>query len=337
MNRDPVRQRLGWVDALRGLAVVGMIWVHCANTFLEQRLQQTAAYAWASYFHGLIAPTFFWLAGWVRGVAVRRDGSVRALLPAVKRLGLIFVLGHLLHIPWTEWMRGDFSVGSWRIFLQADVLQCLALSGLLLLAIERFGRFAWVVALTLLVVVLWLTDVLKEVQTGWLVVDAYLNRQQGSLFPLFPWVGFALAGFLFAKWRPEPRALFLAGVVVVVVIWSFMGEYTTASFFVERLAWVLAFAGASWMVELHLGTSAWPQWLLLVGRRSLSAYVTHMLLIYVVPLGGYGPLSALLGMNQSLRSVMGWFILILLLSLSLLMLVERRKSRLDTAAARALQ
>jgi len=337
MKTESATVRLAWVDALRGLAVAGMVWTHCANTFLDERLQQTEAYAWASYFHGLIAPTFFWLAGWVRGVARVDGGAGKSVWPSVKRVGLIFLLGHLLHIPWTEWGRGDFSASTWRTFLQADVLQCLALSSLLLLALERMGRLAMAGAILLLVVVLWLTDLLKEVQTGWQWVDAYLNRQQGSLFPLFPWAGFALAGFICGRVRPQPRLLFASGAITVALMWTVTGAHSTVSFFIERLAWVLAFAGASWLLELRLGKALWPRWLLLTGRRSLSAYVIHMLLIYAVPLGGAAPLSVVLGMNQSFPAVLVWFAVVFSFTLGAVALMEWRKTRLDTAAARALQ
>lgn len=329
------KARLLWVDALRGLAVVGMVWTHCANTFLESSLQETSTYEWAGYFHGLIAPTFFWLSGWVRGGAVWKPDE--PLWPSVRRLLVIFALGHLLHLPWSQWAAGDFSEPTWRTFLQADVLQCLALSGLLLLLIERSGRWSTAVAVLLMAIILWLTDPLRSVQTGLMPVDMYLNRNGGSLFPLFPWMAFALGGFVCGRMKAQPMWLAITGVTAVVVIWTLIGAHGTVSFFLERLGWVLAFAGVVGLLEAYRSSVLWPRWLLLAGRRSLSAYVIHLLLIYSIPLGSAGPLSVVLGMNQELPAVLGWFLLVLVLTLGIVALLEWRKTRLDTAAGRALQ
>jgi uncharacterized membrane protein len=315
---------MGWVDVLRGLAVVGMIWTHCANTFLTAELQATPAYGWASYFHGLIAPTFFWLAGWVRGVASLRN-TQKSAWPAVKRLLMIYVLGHLLHVPWAQWMSGDFSVQTWRVFLQADVLQCLAISSLLLVALERAGRWSMAIVIAMLVAAVALTDVLRQTQTGWLIVDAYLNREQGSLFPLFPWFAFAAAGYVSGRLALSCTMMLVTGGSTIALVWLVVSGHSTPSFFVERLAWVLALAGLVRALQV-----AGPGWLLLMGRQSLSAYVVHMLLIYMLPLGSAGPLSVVLGMNQSLPAVVGWFLLVGALTFGVLEVLARCKSKLDT-------
>jgi uncharacterized membrane protein len=122
----PPSSRREWADALRGLAVVGMIWTHCANTLLSTQLQATPAFSTATYYHGLIAPTFFWLAGLMRGVSAARPGPRKPAWPTMKRLLMILGIGYLLHVPWAEWLGGDFSAAAWRTFIQVDVLQCLA-------------------------------------------------------------------------------------------------------------------------------------------------------------------------------------------------------------------
>jgi hypothetical protein len=67
LGRTPAStQRLQWLDLFRGFAVLGMVWTHAANTFLDARLQETSWYREISYYHGFIAPAFFWIAGFLR-------------------------------------------------------------------------------------------------------------------------------------------------------------------------------------------------------------------------------------------------------------------------------
>jgi uncharacterized membrane protein len=43
LGRTPAStQRLQWLDLFRGFAVLGMVWTHAANTFLDARLQETS-------------------------------------------------------------------------------------------------------------------------------------------------------------------------------------------------------------------------------------------------------------------------------------------------------
>ncbi|MDB6138703.1 MAG: Acyltransferase domain protein, partial [Verrucomicrobiaceae bacterium] len=185
--------RYEWIDLLRGIAVVGMIWTHAANTFLDASLQDTQGYRELSFYHGLIAPMFFWLAGYMRGLSAAKPGPRKPAGPTVKRLLMILAIGYSLHLPYLLAVHGDLSIPVLRVLLQSDVLQCLAVSCLLLLALERGlprALDAWAATAIGLLAILF-TPTLAATTTGLIPLDAYLSKQHGSLFPLFPWVGFA--------------------------------------------------------------------------------------------------------------------------------------------------
>ena len=69
-----------------------MVWTHSANTFLDARLQHTAWYHELTYYHGLIAPAFFWIAGFVRAHVTW--AAPKPALPALKRLLMVLLIGH---------------------------------------------------------------------------------------------------------------------------------------------------------------------------------------------------------------------------------------------------
>ena len=313
------RARYEWIDLLRGIAVVGMIWTHAANTLLEASMQDTQGYRELSFYHGLVAPIFFWVAGYMRGLSAARPGPRKPAWPTVKRLLQILSLGYLLHPPWVALMRGDFSAPVLRVLFQCDVLHCLALSCLLLLALERGLPRAFVAAAAagLGLVVVLLTPSMAAATSGFIPFDALLSKQQGSLFPLFPWVGFACAGFVVGSTASASWWLCaVSGIAAFGLPWV-PGHSSTFSFFFERLGWVnviavLVMKGCS---ALPLRGRRPPRWLLLAGRNSLCVYVSHLILIYAMPWWRGMPLDHLLGATQPPAVVLAIFVALLLASL----------------------
>lgn len=323
----PPSSRFEWIDLLRGIAVVGMIWTHVANTFLPAEVQATAFYHSLSFYHGLVAPTFFWVAGYMRGVSAARPGLRKPAWPTVKRLLMIWFIGYLLHMPWEALTSGQWSADALRILFQSDVLHCLALSSLLLFGVERGLHErpvpAWVIAGLVGLTVVLLTDSMATVATGFMPLDGYLSKASGSLFPVFPWVGFACAGFVSGSFGLPGLRTLLAGVLLALILPQVPGFWGTVPFFFERLGWVLMVAaalanGARWIAYA-------PRWLMLAGRESLSLYVVHLLIIYAVPWWGGRTLSMAIGPTQSWPQIGGWFVVVMVLSLLTAWLNERRK------------
>lgn len=316
-------KRLLWLDLFRGLAVLGMVWTHSANTFLDARLQATAWYHELSYYHGLIAPAFFWIAGFVREHITA--GKPRPALPALKRLLLVLLIAYLMYVPWNDLFHAEV----WRAACTVNVLHCLAISGMLMLLAERVGRWRHAVVAVLLVLFVGLQKSAENWHTGVLFIDQYFNRQQGSLFALFPWVGFGLAGFLTrgiwsGKVDGQAALVFALGALL-----AFAQPYSPwpggpPEFFLERLGWVLMAAVLVACMADHL--SAVTGWLRLAGRESLLLYVVHLLLIHAVPLPRQ-PLQYLIGMTQPLWCVFLIFAGLFAASLALGWVNERRKAR----------
>lgn len=319
-------RRLEWIDLFRGLAVLGMIWTHAAHTFLDVSIRQSAWFDELDYYHGLIAPAFFWIAGFVRA-HVTRD-SPKPAWPAMKRLFMVMMIGYLLHLPWYALITFNLTPAALNEGLKVDVLQCLAVSGMLMLLTEKAGRWRYAVGLILMTAFAALQVPATQWHTGLLPLDQYFNHQQGSLFPLFPWVGFGLAGFVTrAVWngRPNRAAAILAGTGAAVALAHPLTAWlgSAPSFFLERLGWVVLTAVVvSCATDRACSASGW---LRLAGRESLLVYVAHLLMIYMLPMP-QRPLSDLIGPTQPVWGVLLIFAALFVLSLLLAFGNERRKT-----------
>ena len=185
----------------------------------------------------------------------------------------------------------------------------------------------WLVAALLLVFFVGLQTSAESWRTGVLLIDQYLNQNQGSWFALFPWVGFGLAGFLSRRlWdgtvNRDATLIFGLGALL-----AFVQPYSpwpggAPEFFLERLGWVMMAAVLVACVADRV--SAVTGWLRLAGRESLLLYVVHLMLIHSVPLPRL-PLQHLIGPTQSVGGVLGLFVGLFAVSWLLGAWNERRK------------
>jgi surface polysaccharide O-acyltransferase-like enzyme len=207
-------------------------------------------------------------------------------------------LGYSLRFPVWPLLTGSLTATDWQELVKVDVLQTLAFSGLILVAVER-----WIQSLpwrVLIIVALAIAFVVGQSaaegwRTGWLGVDAWLNRNTGSLFPLFPWVGFGLAGWLCGvgvQWGQRHVPGVWGGAVMVCLTaasgWllpRLEGFTEPTAFFWQRLGWVLALGLGLCLATARLGSHGWvSKALSLAGRESLIMYVAHLWLIHAVPM-----------------------------------------------------
>jgi uncharacterized membrane protein len=333
--------RMLWLDAYRGLAVVAMIWVHAANTFLTRDLQASAWFGQMTFYHGLIAPAFFWIGGLARGV--RADAGKRPGWKTVRRLLGVMALGYALRFPLVPLVTGSMSPMDWAEMVKVDVLQTLAMTGLIMVAVERWvgslwARQSWMLLLTVVAVLL--TEPASGWATGWPWVDAWLNRNGGSVFCLFPWVAFGLAGWLCGSWsgRLGLGKMALIGSVMAWLLPHLYGASVQGVFFMQRLGWVVMAAwGMARLIDgLTRRAGRASGWLLLAGRESLVMYVAHLLMIHAVPLPAL-TLDKRLAYSLTLPQVLAVFLLLLVLSWALAWGNEWRKRRAKTMAKEALE
>jgi uncharacterized membrane protein len=306
--------RYGFVDLLRGFALVVMIEVHVTNAYLPLALKKGSEFFfWLAFINGLVAPTFLFAAGFsiVLLGNSQWDNWLRfgpSFWKQMRRIGFITLAAYYTHVQGfrlshylANW--NDYTI--WSRSLKADVLQCIVVSLLvvhaLIFIVRKKKYFPWgALILAIFVAVstpwVWAQDFRDQLP---LSVAFLLNPHGMSLFPVFPWLCFVLAGsftsslFLkaveaqktarFMRWIAWFGALMVAGGLLLRgVPFTLPGNvnfYTTSPLYLMiRIGCVLVLCFLLYRWEVR---GKWiPTLVQVAGQESLLVYGVHLWMIF---------------------------------------------------------
>lgn len=357
--------RYAFIDLLRGVALVVMIETHLVNAYLPTGLRHSPVFFWLSFMNGLVAPTFLFAAGFsVMLLAGRqREDWLHFRLPfwrQMRRLGFIVLVAYYSHLRGfraSKYLQAD-DLGIWKESLQVDILQCIVASlllvHLLVFVLRTPRKFLWgtgiaAAAIALFTPFMWSIDFIPHVP---LALALFLNPHRISLFPLFPWTTFVLAGacagqlFVNHVKAGVPGVFIRRAAVVgaVVIPAALLGRYlpftipghvqfyTTSPLYVAlRLGCVLLVCAGLFMIQglrsrvLDLIRGA--------GQESLLVYASHLWLIFGLMRGKHvGPI---LGMEMGYLGCVAWAIVLCALLLWLARFWHSLKERHPSGVRRA--
>jgi len=316
----PSSKRVEFVDLLRGWAVIVMVETHIANATLTPEISASGFFQYVKFFNGLVAPSFLFASGLAYAITTRRKlhdylSWGRPLFRQFGRLFFILALGYMLHVPKFSFEKvlNETTTQDWQVFFQVDILHCIAVSLLLVqvvLLVLKDERKLYLALAVLAIAIVFATPYVWGVDFWTIVpwpIAAYLNGLHFSLFPLFPWSAFLIAGAVTGYFYLQARDVTIAetgaandrrytkilfGIGSVLVLLSFAieplaaGLYRTydywmfsPSFVLLRLGLVLLLCAGMLHYEQRHGVPA-KSIVTLVGRESLVVYVVHLLMIY---------------------------------------------------------
>lgn len=297
-------------DLLRGLVMIIMIEVHVFNAFLQPALRQTGWFSILNFINGLVAPSFLFVSGFAFQVSsgskleeMRKFG--KAFWKKMQRILQIVAIGYALHLPFYSLSKtiNEATPQLIQSFYAVDILQCIG-SGLLFLFLTRliiksdkFFHYFLIVVMILIMAaspIIWQIDFNRYLYPA---IGNYFNNNHGSLFPLFPWINFLLAGAIFAKYFVDARSkneeekfikqTALIGIVLLLFGHFFFSEILPESiqlmrphpiFFLERLGYVLFLLVLCWYWDKKF--TAKKTIVLDASRESLLVYWLHLVIIY---------------------------------------------------------
>ena len=296
--------RRGYLDWLRGIAVLIMIEAHLFDSWTGGAARDTPAFAAAVFIGGYGAPLFLLLAGVSVALSaaskLRRTGSARAASRAVVLRGLeVFGLAFLFRIQ--AWILGWSA--PWKL-LTVDILNIMgpsiAVAGALWgLARSRATRLIAFAAATLGVALLTPVSRVAPIEALPDPIEAYI-RPVGTLanFVIFPWAGYVFAGafggVILEGASPSAEGRVVArlslaglGIALIALTLSYLPSahpsswfWTSApSDFFMRAGLLVAAIGAAYAWEARPGARKWSP-VRQLGRTSLFIYWIHVEMVY---------------------------------------------------------
>jgi uncharacterized membrane protein len=309
------KQRLAYIDWMRGLACLLMFQTHCYDSWLGGAARDTSFIRWSQLGGTLPAPLFLFLAGISFALVtdkMRRKGASPNEIAAttIRRGGEIFGLGLLFRVQ--EFVLGQ-PWAPWTDLLRVDVLNVIGLSMMFMGLACRLTRTRAANTILAAAVALGIALATPSLWTTWRprwlpwYLESYINgvhiydRPQPWLFPIFPWTAFAFAGLaigflLFSEWATKnlAKAAGLFGVAGVALFYlsSWLDArpvqlytvydywHTSPNFFLARVGILLLILFASY---------AWCRWglgqvgfspLIQIGTASLLVYWVHIEFVY---------------------------------------------------------
>lgn len=303
--------RLAFIDLHRGLVLLLMIEVHVFNAFLLQSYRPSGWFMILNFINGLVAPSFLFISGFAFILASQKKiKEFRTFgwqfYRQVGRILLILLAGYSLHLPYFNLSKTlqKSTPEQWRHLFAIDVLQCIAVSLLLLfllrLVITNDRVFKYITAFFTLVFILpapqiWVTDFSGMLHPA---LAAYMNKMGGSLFPLFPWSGFLFLGaflsIIFSEFRQKgEEAKYFGAMLYTGIIFVLAGSllYIEESplhiammkpeitFFFLRAGYIFLIFYACWLFAKQ-GERPAVRILSGFGKESLLVYWLHLQVIY---------------------------------------------------------
>src|SRR5437879_1065523 len=135
------KQRLTYIDWMRGLACLLMFQTHCYDSWLSDAARSTKFFSWSQLGGTLPAPLFLFLAGISFALAtdkLRQRGVAANEIArsTLRRSAEIFGLGLLFRVQ--EYLLGQPSA-PWTDLLRVDVLTMIGLSMMLMASVSRLA------------------------------------------------------------------------------------------------------------------------------------------------------------------------------------------------------
>ncbi len=222
MHTTDQAHRVIFIDLLRAIAVLQMVQGHTVDVLLAPELRTTESPVFAIWYflRGMTAPIFMFTAGTVFTYlfnSVKKPFAENyRVKKGIRRAFLLLFLGYLLRYPtWTVFDFSDVTPDKWNLFISIDVLQLIGFSLLILLMIlfivEKFKlnyTATFIVISTFVFIASPFLEAINWTSVFPAPIAAYFYSGSGSLFPLFPWSGYLIAGGVLGTYLAQNPLVF---------------------------------------------------------------------------------------------------------------------------------
>lgn len=316
LNFNQQSDRLSGLDLVRIIAMIMMVQGHVIYELTNPTLINYSDLSWSiwNFFRGLTAPIFLTVSGIVQVFANKREETGKLTKKTVSRrifvaINLILI-GYFLVFPAEKIFHLPFVQRSvWDYFFQVNVLQMIGVSLLIVLLLfqltknnKQLGISSLIASMTILLLtpLVFLIDWFNYLPVP---IAAYLSIKKGTLFPIFPYTGFMLAGVAVGTYlKSVPKELRyqylikyspIIGVILILISLLVTLIFTQFNYlyleplkanpgtYIMRLGCVFIFIGL--VSIIYYFTQRFSDFYSILGKRALFVYVAHLVLLYGIP------------------------------------------------------
>jgi uncharacterized membrane protein len=304
------KERLLYIDLMRGLLVVFMIETHVSNAFLLSSIKSSNWFSILNFINGLVVPGFLFISGFVFFLTTEKKLNEilkfqKYFWKKIGRIILIFIVGISLHLPYLSLRRllNEKDQYALNEFFSVDILHCIAIGLFLLLLLPIIIKKRNIFNFSLIVislVILMVSPILWNInldETLPLYITNFLRPSEFARFPLFPWLIFIFAGAITSHYfivsqeknsiKNFMKIIFLIGIVGAGIGHLFWFDLFTNKIFsirpnpiftIQRIAYaILIFS----LCYLYLSKKEKISNLILImSYESLLIYWLHLQIIY---------------------------------------------------------
>lgn len=304
--KPQVSSRVYHIDALRGVAILMMLQGHFIYTLMRNDVRVGPLYEFWKYCRGLTAPIFFTTSGVILVYLLLRKPDIQYRKLRVKKAywrGLeLIVWGYLLRFNlWSFLAYGKVYNDFWRV----DVLQCIGI-GLLMIALIYFlvskfpdSVFRIIIPLLAISIFIFYPMYSEYDYSNWPpAIRNYFTMEYGSVFKLFPYLGFVLVGAflgsLYTALYEKRKFAFIGGLVIVGLFLTFKSSWVLQQLYLVtdielfkqvgynnfgfwRLGQILLVYSAFMLAEPIM-----PRFKILnkLGQHTLTVYIIHFFILF---------------------------------------------------------
>jgi hypothetical protein len=333
-------KRLLLPDLLKGLAALFMVQIHITELFIDTSGRESMFGKVSLFLGGPFAAVVFMI---VMGYFIEKSksSSKRTIYRGIK----IFILGFLLNIGLNFHLLLKISFAGWtynplEYIFGVDILYLAGISIMILAGIKALKKGQEWISLILLLAVFALTGFLNEelmVTNHYYVLPFIAGAYSWSYFPLFPWLAYPLAGFIFAQHQEKIKLFFgkqkvisiilTAIIALPVLLFYKLGIETTINLPAYyhhnfdyalwalglTLLWILL---VQFFLKLFPGTMA-GNFFCWIGENITLFYVIQWLII--------GNIATAIYQTQSIDKYWYWFAVVFTVSVVLTFFIEKSR------------
>ena len=336
-------KRLILPDLLKGLAALFMVQIHITELFLDTDGRESLFGKTSLFLGGPFAAVVFML---VMGYFIARNKS--SMAQNMFRGVQIFILGFLLNFGLNFHLLLKIRFADWpynplEYLFGVDILYLAGMSIVVLSVLKSIKKGQEAAALILLVAVIGLTDFMNLKLTAdnhYYILPFIAGNYSWSYFPLFPWLAYPLAGFIFARYEPKIKLFaennktasisIISAVALGVLLYAKQGINTTINlpaYYHHTLMFILWAIGLSvlWALLLKFAVKLLPgaavtNFFCYIGKNITLFYVIQWLII--------GNIATAIYQTQPLGHYWYWFTGIFAVSVVLTFLIDTIRLKL---------